>query len=106
MGVPPASTVVSAVLGAVVVFLLVGTVVARRRGSTLGGSTIVRCAAGHVFTTVWLRSGSRKSIRLGWWRIQQCPVGDHWTIVAPVRKAELTPAERESAAQYRDVRSP
>ena len=97
---------VSIVLGAIVVFLLVGTVAARRRSNTAGGHTIVRCRAGHLFTTVWLPGGSLKTVRLGWWRIQHCPLGDHWTVVAPVKEANLTEAERELAAQHRDVRIP
>jgi hypothetical protein len=101
-----AHTIVSIVLGAIVVFLLVGTLAARRRGYALGTDTIVRCRAGHLFTTIWLPGGSLKSIRLGWWRIQRCPVGDHWTLVAPVKEADLTDAERELAAQHRDVRIP
>ena len=102
----PAPKIVSLVLGAIVVFLLVGTFAARRRGYKLGGSTIVRCSSGHLFTTIWLPGGSLKSIRLGWWRIQRCPVGRHWTLVAPVKESELTDEERELAAQYRDVRIP
>jgi hypothetical protein len=100
------STVSSIVLGTIVAFLLVGTLAARRRGYGIGGSTIVRCRAGHLFTTLWVPGGSIKSIRLGWWRFQHCPVGGHWTLVAPVKASTLTDAERELAARHRDVRIP
>jgi hypothetical protein len=101
---PPA--VASAVLGLVVAILLAGTLAARRRGYTIGGRTVVRCLRGHLFTTIWLPGGSLKAIRLGWWRFQWCPVGTHWTLVAPVRDSDLTDAERQLAAQHRDVRIP
>jgi len=102
----PAHTIVSVVLATILAFLLVGTVAARRRGYGVGGTTIVRCSAGHLFTTIWLAGGSLKAIRLGWWRIQRCPVGNHWALVAPVKESSLTDAERASAAQHRDVRIP
>jgi hypothetical protein len=101
---PPA--IVSAVLGLVVVFLLVGTVAARRRGYALGGRLVVRCSSGHLFTTIWVPGGSLKAIRLGWWRFQRCPVGKHWALVAPVRESDLTDAERRFAAQHHDVPIP
>lgn len=87
---------------------LVGfTVVARRRGySGMGGNTIVRCRSGHLFTTIWVPGISVKSLRLGWWRLQYCPVGKHWTIVVPVKVADLSDEERGAAAQERDIRLP
>jgi hypothetical protein len=66
----------------------------------------VRCRKGHLFTTVWIPGVSFKSVRLGWWRIQRCPVGKHWTIVAPVKIAELTRRERRFAEGHRDVPVP
>jgi hypothetical protein len=89
-----------------VVLLIVGTVVVRRRGYSVGGDCVVRCLQGHLFTTIWLPGGSLKAIRFGWWRLQWCPVGEHWTIVAPVRDEDLTDAQRRFAAQHRDVRAP
>jgi hypothetical protein len=87
--------------------LVVGTLVARRRGySGLGGNTVVRCRAGHLFTTIWVPGASVKSIRLGWWRLQHCPVGRHWTLVSPVKVTELTEEEKRDAAEHRDVRIP
>jgi hypothetical protein len=101
-----ASAVTSVVLGCIVVFLLVGTLAARRRGYPIGGDLVVRCLQGHLFTTIWFPGGSLKAVRLGWWRLQWCPVGEHWTLVAPVRDSDLTEAERRFAAQHRDTRIP
>lgn len=71
---------------AVVGFYVGATVIARRRGySGMGGRTLVRCRDGHLFRTIWVPGVSFKSIRLGWYRIQFCPVGRHWTVVKPVR---------------------
>jgi hypothetical protein len=39
-------------IGAVVGFLIVATVVARRRGYNIGLKTIVRCRQGHLLTTI------------------------------------------------------
>jgi hypothetical protein len=93
-------------LAIAIVVLLVGTVVARRRGYKVGGHTIVRCRQGHLFTTIWIPGVSVKAIRLGWFRLQRCPVGHHWSLVAPVREAELTPMERAMAEGQRDVQLP
>jgi hypothetical protein len=83
-----------------------GTVVARMRGYRFGRDVIVRCRQGHLFTTIWIPGASLKSLRLGWWRFQRCPVGSHWTLVSPVKESELTDAERRSAAEHRDIRLP
>jgi hypothetical protein len=85
---------------------VLGTIVARRRGYAIGLGTLVRCHAGHLFTTIWLPGVSVKSIRLGWWRIQRCPVGAHWTVVRPVRAADLTESELRGARERRDLRLP
>ena len=29
-------------------------------------------------------------MRLGWWRLQRCPVGNHLTLVVPVKTASLS----------------
>ncbi len=95
------------VLVAVVAVLVGGTVVARRLGySGMGGNTIVRCRQGHLFTTIWVPGVSVKSVRLGWARWQRCPVGPHWSLVTPVRDADLTDEERRTAKERRDVRLP
>lgn len=89
-----------------VVLYVVGTLVARRRGYNMGGNIVVRCRAGHLFTTIWVPGASLKALRLGWARLQRCPVGKHWTLVTPVREAELTYEERRMAAEHHDVRIP
>jgi len=93
-------------LGLVLVLLAAGTFAARLMGYKLGRETIVRCRDGHLFTTIWIPGASIKAVRLGMLRWQRCPVGKHWTLVSPVREADLTDAERELAALSRDVRVP
>ena len=89
-----------------VVALTAGTVVARLLGYKIGPRTIVRCRQGHLFTTIWIPGGSLKAIRLGWFRFQRCPVGRHWSFVAPVRDSRLTGDDRQFAGQHHDVRIP
>jgi len=89
-----------------VLVLFVGVIVARRRGYKLGGTVVVRCLNGHLFTTIWIPGVSLKSIRLGWWRLQRCPVGDHATLVTPVRDSDLTDAQRRFAEEHSDSRIP
>ena len=81
-------------------------VVAKRRGSFFNMDTVVRCRDGHLFTTLWVPGGSLKAIRLGWWRFQRCPVGQHWSLVTPVDAASLTEEERIRAAEAHDTRVP
>lgn len=86
--------------------LATGTVVARRMGYKVGGNTVVRCRQGHLFTTLWIPGVKLKAIDLGIARFQHCPVGHHWTLVLPVREADLTDDERRFAAAHHDVRIP
>jgi hypothetical protein len=90
----------------IVAAMVAGTIVARRRGYPIGGQVVVRCRQGHLFTTLWVPGVSIKSIRLGWWRFQWCPVGRHWSLVQPVRTADLTPEEAQAAGSYHDARVP
>ena len=76
------------------------------RGYPIGGNLVVRCRSGHVFTTLWIPGVSVKAIRLGWWRIQRCPVGKQWSVVTPVGASELTGKDRRRARRRRDVRLP
>jgi hypothetical protein len=76
------------------------------RGYGLGGKVVVRCREGHLFTTIWIPGASVKALRFGFWRFQRCPVGHHWSIVAPVKRSELTRRERRFASQHADVRLP
>jgi hypothetical protein len=75
------------------------------RSGRVGGRLIVRCRQGHLFSTIWLPAASVKSLRLGWWRVQRCPVG-HWSVVTPVRASELSARERARAGKLKDVRLP
>jgi hypothetical protein len=90
----------------IVVAVLVETVVMRLRGYRIGGNVVVRCQKGHLFTTIWVPGASLKSLRLGWWRFQHCPVGNHWSIVIPVRESDLTEKEKRAARERRDIRIP
>jgi hypothetical protein len=63
------------------------TLLARRLGYKVGGRTLVRCRQGHEFTTLWIPGVKLTAIDLGVARIQRCPVGDHWSLVTPVRQA-------------------
>jgi len=85
---------------------VLGTVIARRAGYALGLGTLVRCNSRHVFTTIWIPGVSVKALRVGWWRVQWCPVGRHWTVVRPVREADLSEIELRSARSHRDLRLP
>jgi hypothetical protein len=78
----------------------------RRLGYPGAGNVVVRCRQGHLFTTLWVPGVSVKSLRLGWWRLQHCPVGGHWSVVAPVRQTDLPPDEQRVAAARRDIRIP
>ena len=80
--------------------------VLRSRGYGFGGNVVVRCRDGHLYTTLWIPAASVKSLRLGPWRVQRCPVGNHWSLVTPVRRSELSDAELAEAAQHHDTRLP
>jgi hypothetical protein len=84
----------------------VATAVALRRGYKFGLNVPVRCLAGHLFTTVWIPGASVKSLKLGPWRAQWCPVGKHFTLVTLLKDADLTAAERSLAAAHHDVLVP
>jgi hypothetical protein len=94
------------VFAVVVVGYVVGTIIALRQGYSLGKNALVRCRRGHLFSTVWIPGASVKSLRLGFWRIQWCPVGRHVDLVHPVRTAELTGAERAFALSHHDAPVP
>lgn len=76
------------------------------RAHTLGGNVVVCCRKGHLFTTIWIPAASVKSLRLGWWRFQRCPVGHHWSLVTPVREDDLTDEQKRVASEHRDIRIP
>ena len=90
---------------ALVIFVVVAvraTRASRQRGYRFGRDVIVRCRDGHLFMTTWIPMMSIKAIRLGWFRLQYCPVGDHLTLVVLVRDSDLTNEERRIAARYHD----
>jgi hypothetical protein len=84
----------------------VEAIAVRRLGYPVAGNVVVRCRAGHLFTTLWVPGGSVKSIRLGWWRLQRCPVGRHWSFVTPVRRTDLSRGQRLLADRRKDIRIP
>jgi hypothetical protein len=86
--------------------LLEAVVLVRRRGSLFAADTVVRCRRGHYFTTMWIPGASLKSVRLGWWRFQSCPVGHHWDFVTPATVVDLSEDQLLSAHEYHDVRVP
>lgn len=86
--------------------LLVEPVAMVARGYPLGGNLVVRCRDGHLFTTLWIPSFSVKALRFGWWRVQRCPVGQHWSVVTPVKESELSALDRWRAARHRDLPIP
>jgi hypothetical protein len=77
-----------------------------RRTGRPGGNIVVRCRAGHLYTTLWIPGISVKAARLGWWRFQRCPVGHHFSLVTPVDESQLSDAERHSAHEHHDIRLP
>ena len=66
----------------------------------------VRCAAGHLFTTIWVPLGSLKAVRLAGKRYQRRPVGRHWAMVTPLDTATASSGELASAAAVHDLRIP
>jgi len=95
-----------AISAGVVVAYIAGTIIATRQGYSFGKNAVVRCRRGHLFTTVWIPGASVKALRLGFWRIQWCPVGRHVDLVRPVKNADLTEAERSFATSHHDVPVP
>jgi hypothetical protein len=90
----------------IVVLVVVGVLVVRAivlaRRLDYRGEVVVRCREGHLFTTIWIPGVSFKAIKLGWFRLQYCPVGEHWTLVTPVPNSDLTNWERRIAERYHD----
>ena len=86
--------------------LIAETIPIWRHGYGIGGSVVVRCHKGHLFTTIWLPGASVKSLRLGGRRVQYCPVGHHWSLVKLVRESDLSGRERRSARGHKDIRIP
>lgn len=89
-----------------VVAMLVETAGLWLRARKIGGNVVVRCRSGHLFTTIWIPAVSVKALRLGWWRLQRCPVGRHWSLVTPVNANDLTADERRLAGEHHDIKLP
>ena len=84
----------------IVAVVLLKVVAAKMRGRpAFGGEIVVRCSQGHLFRTNWSSLGSLTSIRLGSARFQHCPVGDHWSLVRPVKDSDLTDEDRRMVEQ-------
>jgi hypothetical protein len=74
-------------IGVLVLLLIIvagGYALLRRLSQVNAPEVIVRCREGHVFRTAWIPGVSFNAIRLGPVRWQYCPVGSHWTLVAPI----------------------
>ena len=82
--------------------IVAATLVARRLGYNLGGNVVVRCRKGHLYTTLWIPGVKLKGLDLGVARVQRCPVGNHWSLVTPVRDSDLTDEERRFARAHHD----
>jgi len=85
---------------------LIWVLVASVRAGRGAGQVIVRCRAGHLFTTTWMPLMSFKAIRLGPLRYQYCPVGQHFSLVMQVNEADLSPDELEQARRFHDTLVP
>ena len=79
--------------GACAAFTLAG----RAAGYRFGLNTPVRCREGHLFRTIWLPGVNLKALDLVIARVQRCPVGRHWSLVTPVRDADLSARDRARA---------
>jgi hypothetical protein len=95
-----------AIFAGVAAAYVAGTIIATRQGYSFGKNAVVRCRRGHLFSTVWIPGASVKALRLGFWRVQWCPVGRHVDLVHPVKGADLTEAERSFALSHHDVLVP
>jgi hypothetical protein len=93
-------------IAVVVLTLLAGTLVARRRGYNIGGNVVVRCSRGHLYTTLWIPGIKLKGLDFIVARFQYCPVGRHWSLVRPVRESELTDEDRKFAHAHHDLPIP
>jgi hypothetical protein len=94
------------VAGTVAAAYAAATIAARRLGYSFGMNVVVKCRSGHVFSTIWIPGGSVKSLRLGLWRVQWCPVGRHITLVHPLKDADVTDEIRQLATARHDARIP
>lgn len=85
-----------------VIALAVWLLVSARAAEGRGTRVVVRCLGGHVFTTMWPPASRRNPFQAGVVRWRYCPVGEHWTMVTPVRPEDLSPAEWQMARRFHD----
>ena len=94
------------IAGTIAASYVVGILAARRMGYRFGRNVVVKCHAGHVFSTIWIPAASFKAIRLGLWRMQWCPVGRHIALIHPIKDVDLTEEMRDVAAVKHDIPVP
>ena len=86
--------------------IIVVVVISARSVAEHGTERIMRCRAGHLFTSTVIPGASFKAVRLGTFRFERCPVGHHWTLVGQVDPDTLTPEQIADAREHHDVRIP
>lgn len=73
---------------------------------TYKDEVIVRCSGGGYYRTRWIPLVSFKSIRLGAYRYQKCPVHGRWETVGIVDDEDLSPEIISEADRYPASRIP
>jgi hypothetical protein len=58
------------------------------------------------FSTIWIPAVSLKAARLGFARLQRCPIHHKWELVKRVDPDTLTTQERTAAESIRDIGIP
>jgi hypothetical protein len=78
-----------------------GILVGRVLGYKLGPHAVVRCRSGHVFETAWYPGVKLNRLDFVVARVQRCPVGNHLSVVVPIRTKDLSVADRRAASSRR-----
>jgi hypothetical protein len=86
--------------------LFAGPLIARRLGHKIGRNCTLRYHQRHAFATLWFPGGKIRTNDDGAPRFGRCPLGDHSTLVIPVRDRNLTIEQRLQTAGHHDVRLP
>ena len=60
----------------------------------------------YQFTTIWIPGVKRPELDLVSRGRRAVQVGKHWSLVVPVREADLTEEERQFAREHHDIRIP
>jgi hypothetical protein len=89
-----------------VLLVIVPVLYVTNKGKSRGQDVVVRCRAGHLYTTIWIPAMSLKAVRWVNKRYQRCPVGKHWSWTERVAKSELTPEVIAEAGKFHDIRIP